>query len=162
MNTKAYPLPMKESKAVFVFVNNEFRLRDATMIVAVFFLAGMAIPAVAEQADPFSTQGLTASSVAGSIHRPLLVIPCENVQFSKTPLSLTDVVEWALCNNPQTREAWANARVQAAQVGVGKSAYRPICHRSASPQRYRGIVPVAATPLHLARQPMTRRMSVPH
>jgi len=116
---------MNEQKAVFVFANNEFRLRDATIIVAVFFLAGMAIPAVAEQADPFSTQGLTASSVAGSIQRPLRVTPCENVQFSKAPLSLTDVVERALCNNPQTREAWANARAQAAQVGIGKSAYLP-------------------------------------
>lgn len=116
---------MKESKVVFVYVNNHSRLREAAIVIATSFLVGVAIPVMAEQADPFSTQGLTASSVAGSIHHPLLVIPCENVQFSKTPLSLTDVVERALCNNPQTREAWANARVQAAQVGVGKSAYLP-------------------------------------
>ena len=118
-------MPMKESKAVFVSVNNHSRMREAAKVIATALLVGVAIPAMAEQVDPFSTQGLTASSVAGSIHHPLLVIPCENVQFSKTPLSLTDVVERALCNNPQTREAWANARVQAAQVGVGKSAYLP-------------------------------------
>lgn len=106
-------------------VDNHSRLRDAAIVIATSFLAGMAIPVMAERVDPFSTQGLTANSVAGSIQRPLPVIPCENVQFTKAPLSLTDVVERALCNNPQTREAWANARVQAAQVGIGKSAYLP-------------------------------------
>jgi len=40
-------------------------------------------------------------------------------------LSLADVTEAALCNNPQTREAYASARVQAAQVGIAKSAYLP-------------------------------------
>jgi len=40
-------------------------------------------------------------------------------------LTLSDVAEAALCNNPQTREAYANAKVQAAQLGVAKSAYLP-------------------------------------
>lgn len=40
-------------------------------------------------------------------------------------LNLTDVVNLALCNNPQTREAWANSQAQAAQVGVNKAAYLP-------------------------------------
>ena len=40
-------------------------------------------------------------------------------------LNLSEVVEAALCNNPQTRESYAQARVQAAQVGIAKSAYFP-------------------------------------
>jgi outer membrane protein len=40
-------------------------------------------------------------------------------------LSLVDVTEAALCNNPQTREVYANARVQAAQVGVARSLFFP-------------------------------------
>lgn len=116
---------MKESKVVIVSVDNHSRLRDAAIVIATSFLAGVAIPAMAEKADPFSTQGLTASSMAVSMQHPLPVIPCENIQFTKVSLSLTDVVERALCNNPQTREAWAIARVQAAQVGVSKSAYLP-------------------------------------
>jgi len=40
-------------------------------------------------------------------------------------LTLADVAEAALCNNPQTREAYASARVQAAQLGIAKSAYLP-------------------------------------
>ncbi|TXT23588.1 MAG: outer membrane efflux protein [Gallionellaceae bacterium] len=40
-------------------------------------------------------------------------------------LALADVVELALCNNPQTRSAWANARAQAAQLGSSVSSYLP-------------------------------------
>ncbi len=50
--------------------------------------------------------------------------PCEEI-LAKNPLNLFDVVNLALCNNPQTREAWASARVQAAQVGVNKASYLP-------------------------------------
>ncbi len=41
------------------------------------------------------------------------------------PIGLLEVVERALCNNPQTRQAWANAKAQAAQVGIEESAYLP-------------------------------------
>ncbi len=40
-------------------------------------------------------------------------------------LNLQEVVNIALCNNPQTRAAWANSLVQAAQVGMSKAAYLP-------------------------------------
>lgn len=54
---------------------------------------------------------------------------------SKGALNLLDVVNLTLCNNPQTREAWANARFQAAQVGVGRAAYLPNLDASASAGR---------------------------
>lgn len=41
------------------------------------------------------------------------------------PLTLSDVVELALCNNPKTRLQWASARQQAAEVGISRSAYLP-------------------------------------
>ncbi|MEQ1673542.1 MAG: TolC family protein [Candidatus Nitrotoga sp.] len=41
------------------------------------------------------------------------------------PLTLSDVVELTLCNNPKTRLQWASARQQAAQVGISRSAYLP-------------------------------------
>ncbi len=69
--------------------------------------------------DPFSTEGLTAA-------------PCSFKDAGNSPLALADVVEHALCNNPQTREAWANARAQAAQVGIAKSAYLPTLNGSVS------------------------------
>lgn len=41
------------------------------------------------------------------------------------PLGLAEAVSRALCQNPKTREAWANVKVQAAGVGVARSAYLP-------------------------------------
>ncbi|MFM0731530.1 TolC family protein [Paraburkholderia sediminicola] len=41
------------------------------------------------------------------------------------PLRLDEAVNRALCNNPKTREAWANVKVQAAGVGAAKAAYLP-------------------------------------
>ncbi|MCR3835109.1 TolC family protein, partial [Pseudomonas aeruginosa] len=38
---------------------------------------------------------------------------------------LEEAIERILCHDPQTRLAWANAKAQAAQVGIGKSAYLP-------------------------------------
>lgn len=50
--------------------------------------------------------------------------PCATIDLSK-PLSLIEVTESSLCNNPQTNEIWASARAQAAQLGIAKSAYLP-------------------------------------
>lgn len=50
--------------------------------------------------------------------------PCAKKAYDK-PLSLVDVTEAALCHNPQTREVYANAKVQAAQVGVARSLFFP-------------------------------------
>jgi len=51
------------------------------------------------------------------------------------PLTLADVVDLALCNNPQTRTLWINARTQAANVGIGMSAYLPTLSAQASESR---------------------------
>ncbi len=50
--------------------------------------------------------------------------PCKAVAESEA-LGLNDVVELALCGNPQTREAWANARFQEAQLAISQAAYLP-------------------------------------
>ncbi|MBN3851315.1 TolC family protein [Paraburkholderia sp. Ac-20342] len=41
------------------------------------------------------------------------------------PLPLQEAVERSLCNNPKTREAWAQVKIQAAGVGIDRSAYLP-------------------------------------
>lgn len=67
-------------------------------------------------ADPFSTADqLHTEAPSGQ--------SC--VLMSDVPLSLVQVVDRALCANPQTREAWANARYQAAQLGVAQAAWLP-------------------------------------
>ncbi|WP_175813722.1 TolC family protein [Burkholderia contaminans] len=47
-----------------------------------------------------------------------------------TPLHLQDAVERALCNHPKTRQAWANVKIQAAAVGIGRAAYLPTLNGS--------------------------------
>lgn len=49
---------------------------------------------------------------------------CDRDRINK-PLTLSDVVDLALCNNPQTHSLWINARIQAANVGTSMSAYLP-------------------------------------
>lgn len=41
------------------------------------------------------------------------------------PLKLYDAVERAMCNNPKTRQAWANVKIHAAAVGTARAAYLP-------------------------------------
>ncbi|MGP1717240.1 MAG: TolC family protein [Methylophilus sp.] len=50
---------------------------------------------------------------------------CGQVRLDQA-LTLADVADISLCNNPQTNEVWASARIQAAQLGVAKSAYLPV------------------------------------
>lgn len=45
--------------------------------------------------------------------------------LAQEPLDLAAVVRLALCNNPQTHFAWANAMAQAAQVGEARAPYLP-------------------------------------
>jgi len=50
--------------------------------------------------------------------------PCAPKTYDK-PLSLVDLTEAALCHNPQTKEVYASAKVQSAQVGVARSLFFP-------------------------------------
>lgn len=50
--------------------------------------------------------------------------PCPETLPSR-PLHLADVVDTALCRNPQTALSWAAARTRAAAVGSARSAYLP-------------------------------------
>lgn len=90
----------------------------------ILILAGVMQGVLAETADPFATDALVATSPSAA--------PCTLPVGSSAPLTLGDVVERALCNNPQTREAWANARVQAAQLGISQAANLPKLTVSAS------------------------------
>ncbi|MNI14040.1 Outer membrane protein TolC precursor [compost metagenome] len=47
-------------------------------------------------------------------------------------LTLNEMIERVLCHDPETRQAWASAKVQAALVGVKQSAYLPRLNGSSS------------------------------
>lgn len=82
--------------------------------------------------DPLSTEQYVEP---GDFPQTADMSHCDREKIRK-PLTLADVVDLTLCNNPQTRLLWANARAQAANVGVGMSAYLPTLSAQASDTRY--------------------------
>jgi len=92
-----------------------------------FSLLGALIPAYALESIWYSDKDLKKDNIQlipdGYID-PSVGDPCSQKAYDK-PLSLVEVTEAALCHNPQTREVYANAKVQAAQVGVARSLFFP-------------------------------------
>jgi outer membrane protein len=72
--------------------------------------------------DPLDTQINKLPKIPDGYREPNT--PCGITDLSK-PITLAEVADLSLCNNPQTSEIWASARVQAAQLGIAKSAYLP-------------------------------------
>jgi outer membrane protein len=58
-------------------------------------------------------------------------VPCGEVP--DRPLSLPDLVDIALCRNPQTGISWANVRARAAQIGIARAAELPTINASIGP-----------------------------
>jgi TolC family type I secretion outer membrane protein len=112
-------------------------IRQPKVCKAVVLAAHLLLAKSALANDPFATVDLTAHSAGGSLTRPLSQSEMKPCQFTQqdAPLSLPEAVDRALCNNPQTREAWANARYQAAQVGMAQSTYLPSASLALSTSR---------------------------
>jgi TolC family type I secretion outer membrane protein len=106
-------------------------------LTALMVLGSGTMAIAADAFDPFSVHALTSSSQAGGYVPDSAMSPCAQDEKAQSPLSLWNVVDRALCDNPQTRTAWANAKVSAAQVGVARSAYLPTLSASASASRNR-------------------------
>ena len=87
-------------------------------------------------ADPFATEAITPP-------RPVLFPSADSAYTPCTDLpagmvyGVLEVVNLALCQNPKTHESWANARAQAAQVGITQSAYLPNLDGKLSTSRVR-------------------------
>ena len=87
--------------------------------------------AVLAGSDPLSTGKYVEAGMFPETGDPAR---CDREKIKK-PLTLADVVDLTLCNNPQTRALWASARGQAANVGVGMSAYLPTLSAQANESR---------------------------
>jgi outer membrane protein len=77
--------------------------------------------------DVLRTEGVIPTTAAASLVTTGVngnSLPCQFGGLS-VPLRLEEAVDRALCENPKTREAWANVKVQAANVGVARAAYLP-------------------------------------
>lgn len=73
--------------------------------------------------DPLLTNRLISNSPA----LDLLRNGADTCVFGELsgPLKLYDAVERAMCNNPKTRQAWTNVKIQAAAVGTARAGYLP-------------------------------------
>ncbi|HEY6895685.1 MAG TPA: TolC family protein [Rhodocyclaceae bacterium] len=83
------------------------------------------LPLTAAALDPFDTESEVAAAAICQPGREDAV------------LGLADAVDAALCANPQTREAWANARAAAATLGVAEAAWLPTLSASATTEANR-------------------------
>ncbi|MEQ1638871.1 MAG: TolC family protein [Methylococcales bacterium] len=81
--------------------------------------------------DPFSTQDEVPASPDKGMGTSVALEPCQFMAIG-SPITLLEVVERALCFNPQTRQAWASVKTQAAQVGISEAAYLPTLNATAS------------------------------
>lgn len=83
--------------------------------------------------DPFGTEAelplKPSLHLGGSVGDPCVATIPDHA------LDLAEVVNLALCSNPQTREVWASARVNAAQLGVSRGSYFPGLSMSVSGNR---------------------------
>lgn len=93
-------------------------------IATALALTGSAAGLAAETRDPFGTEAALPLKPSPALGGRVTAEPCATT-LPATPLGVVDVVDLALCNNTLTREAWANARVQAATLGVARSAWLP-------------------------------------
>lgn len=111
-----------------------------SVVILIFLISFIIVPSLAVSettlakpvfwTDPLkTTQTVSTTAVAKMLKEEgegACVFPDDNKLFT-----LEEVVERALCHNPQTREAWATAKVRAAELGAGRSAYLPTVEGSA-------------------------------
>lgn len=92
---------------------------NARQALLMFALLTMVAPVRAH--DVFRTDKQVPASPAGG----LLIDRICPFEMPIQPLLLQEALDRALCHNPKTRQAWMRIRVDAANVGVARSAYLP-------------------------------------
>jgi len=103
--------------------------RSACLVwIALWFLGATdsAISAAGEGMDPFETGRYVPAAPGSSWTSPFSLPsvprpPAPPHEGGVRPLSLPELTEYALLNNPRTRQAWYAARVAAAGVGIERS-----------------------------------------
>ncbi|WP_442857141.1 TolC family protein, partial [Burkholderia sp. TSV86] len=85
----------------------------------------------AQWLDVYGTKKLTSATPAA----PMLKNAACQPELANHPIELEDAVLQAICANPKARQAWADARAQAAQIGVAKAAYLPTINATGGYER---------------------------
>lgn len=89
--------------------------------ILVFLASLMGASLASADFDPLGAEALAPGRPA--LGQAQGAEPCRFAELAA--VTLAEAVDRALCYNPQTREVWANARYQAALVGVARAAYLP-------------------------------------
>ncbi|WP_122173707.1 TolC family protein [Burkholderia stabilis] len=87
--------------------------------------------AEAQMLDVFRTRDDVSETPAVPLLRDASCHPLPDAH----PLELNDAILQAICAHPQARRAWADARAQAAALGVATAAYLPTLNATAGIQR---------------------------
>jgi outer membrane protein len=105
----------------------------------VILLAALPKPLSAlEASDPFDTRAITPPRPALDLSAAeKAYLPCQALP-NDTPYGVLEVVDLALCKNPTTREIWAIARLQAAEVGVAQAQFLPALDGQLAANRLHG------------------------
>ncbi|KVD68230.1 TolC family protein [Burkholderia ubonensis] len=107
-------------------------MKSVRTLVAAGALALFAsVAAHAQWLDIYGTRKEVSTTPAAPL---LMSSTCES-ELAHRPIELEDAILQAICANPQTRQAWANVRAQAAQIGVSKAAYLPTLNATIGIQR---------------------------
>jgi len=121
-----------KTKSSFMLMRSYLKRSVPVELLALLCLSSGLVMAE-ETSDPFSTGAIMPHKPA--LHQIGAVgDPCADIRTDYA-LDLLSVVNIALCNNPQTREVWANSRAQAAQVGVARASYLPSASATLSGNR---------------------------
>jgi outer membrane protein len=86
----------------------------------------------AQMLDVYRTHRLVSDTPAASLLRNASCV----VEVVARPIELEDAILQAVCANPQARQTWANARAQAAAVGIGEAAYLPTLNATGGYERH--------------------------
>ena len=79
--------------------------------------------------DPLRAMGAVSNTPAKEVIRGTNDTCALSVHIP-SPLALPDAVEYALCKNPKTRQAWAQVKADAAAFGIGRAGYLPTLNAS--------------------------------
>ncbi|MFL9995862.1 outer membrane protein [Burkholderia sp. GAS332] len=101
------------------------------LLAAGMVVLSLARTASAQWIDIYGTKQTISGSPAGHLLMNESCLP----EAADRALGLQDVLLQAICANPQTRQAWANVRAQAAVVGESEAAYMPTLDATAGIER---------------------------
>jgi len=108
--------------------------RARTRIAAGLLLAAGALHAAAQDRDDPAGVHAQRPPTAASFWQGASP-PCPDAAVVPDPLRLADAIDIALCRNPLTRQTWARAKVQAAEVGIARSDFYPQVDAAVTLQR---------------------------